>query len=292
MRRPLSALSASLRVLPRCRSLIAGIAAGPPLPTTMSRPEKRARLAGPEEPVAVCYMCLEGPGRRTRSGSFQLLRCCACRGTAGFGHLHCFIQAAAFNEASWEQCPTCQTEFTGVLQLGLARAHWERVRRLEPTSEERQNGAEHYAAALQDHGNYREAMDLCRHIASVDRQVLGDDDPVTLESMARLGSLLRHTGDCEGAESLIRQWYSKSRETFGPEDSDTLAAAQSLGALLIEQGKFDEALPLLIEAEATATRTLAGDEEDPSGWELGPEGPVTRGLTYTLATLYSPLRPI
>ena len=66
-----------------------------------------------------------------------LLRACACRGPdASFSHLACLVeyaQHAGANRAtsqgtSWSQCPTCKQDYTGELQLGLARARWELVR--------------------------------------------------------------------------------------------------------------------------------------------------------------------
>ena len=82
----------------------------------------RYAAAEPEsEVVRSCWVCLEEYG--------ELLRGCACRGTAGWAHVDCLAKFA-FSRASnsdkldaWRQCVTCRQHFVGHLLLGMARAH-------------------------------------------------------------------------------------------------------------------------------------------------------------------------
>ena len=74
-------------------------------------------------PTATCYMCLEGG-----TDDNPLRRNCACRGSdAGFAHMDCLVRAAEANRNLWWECSVCNQDFFGDVQLGLARAHWERV---------------------------------------------------------------------------------------------------------------------------------------------------------------------
>ena len=83
--------------------------------------------AGPEaeSEAQSCWVCLEEDG--------ELLRGCACRGTAGYVHVDCLAMFAssrthtqstpAAQLDAWRQCVTCKQYFVGELFVGLARAH-------------------------------------------------------------------------------------------------------------------------------------------------------------------------
>ena len=93
-----------------------------------------------------CYVCLEGDDPElTELG--ELLRGCACRGSAGWAHLRCLVQQATANRqrfqkqqlqsmltpvrlrddtqknipSLFDQCPTCNQRWTADLALKLAR---------------------------------------------------------------------------------------------------------------------------------------------------------------------------
>lgn len=103
-----------------------GASSAQPLPGDMPRLTAAAKRAANVADRPTCYICCEPEGRLR---SQQLLRGCACRGThAGYAHLSCLVAAAQYNAESWTVCSTCRQRFTGAVQLGLARARWQRVR--------------------------------------------------------------------------------------------------------------------------------------------------------------------
>ena len=61
-----------------------------------------------------CWVCLESSGK--------LLRGCACRGTAGYLHTACLVEANRHRKTAHDECPTCQTRFVGALSMGAAEA--------------------------------------------------------------------------------------------------------------------------------------------------------------------------
>ena len=96
-----------------------------------------------------CWICL---GSTTEGGNTELIRGCACRGSAGLAHLACLIdlsksklekltqpttdnlkgefqptpvQKEEVCMSPWEHCDTCKQPYVGVVRLGLARARWE-----------------------------------------------------------------------------------------------------------------------------------------------------------------------
>lgn len=84
-----------------------------------------AAAAAVHEQPPTCYICLGEAGPSTRSADAALVRGCACRGTSGWAHLRCMVEAAKSNPASWTDCPVCKHEYHGAVMLGLARAHCE-----------------------------------------------------------------------------------------------------------------------------------------------------------------------
>ena len=70
----------------------------------------------------LCHVCLEGDAAAEEGGGRLVHGGCGCRGSAGFGHLPCLVEAATYNPKSWTMCPTCRQDYTGTTVLGLARA--------------------------------------------------------------------------------------------------------------------------------------------------------------------------
>ena len=94
-------------------------------------------MSAPDDDAGpACWICYERAfvAEAGAHSTGPLLRACACRGPdASFSHLPCLVKYAGANRAasggkSWYECPTCKQDYTGELQLGLARARWEFVR--------------------------------------------------------------------------------------------------------------------------------------------------------------------
>jgi tetratricopeptide (TPR) repeat protein len=88
-----------------------------------------------------------------------------------------------------------------------------------------------------------------RKVFELYREILGDDDPHTLNAMANLGNLLAiHTQKFEGeAERLCLDALKGRRRVLGENHPDTLKSMISVAVMKMEEGKHAEAEPLLIE---------------------------------------------
>ena len=113
----------------------------------------------------VCRMCLESGG--------ELLRGCACRGTAGYVHVACMVKANRHRKIAHEQCPTCEQRFVGALSVALAEV---RVR------ETRASGSDIDPAAMNalgwacfEQGRYDEALGHYRNLLRHALQHVGGD---------------------------------------------------------------------------------------------------------------------
>ena len=202
-------------------------------------------------PMAICLFCLADGDEAS-----PLLRGCACRGSAGFGHMRCFVQAGSHNPSSWRTCPVCKQQYTGALQLGLAQAHWAQVRGLEGDDWERMDAASDLAQAHVAGGDFDAALMLREELVQTGRQALGDGHPATLGHINNLGSLYLRMSQFADAAPLLREALVGWRSEFGNEHPNTIVAMVNLAGLYHNIGDFSAATELLQEG-LTSSREAA-----------------------------------
>jgi tetratricopeptide (TPR) repeat protein/tRNA A-37 threonylcarbamoyl transferase component Bud32 len=108
-------------------------------------------------------------------------------------------------------------------------------------------------------GKYDEAETHFTEALAINRRILGDEHPETLNSINNMGVLLQDQGKYDEAEVYFRKVLESSRHALGDEHRDTLRSINNMGAILNAQGKYDEAETHFTEALAINRRIL-GDE--------------------------------
>jgi eukaryotic-like serine/threonine-protein kinase len=93
-------------------------------------------------------------------------------------------------------------------------------------------------------GRGAEAEPLLRRNLADCRQMLGRDEPISLEAAERLGSILWHVGKLDEAEAVLRRNVSDRSRVFKPDHPQTLRSIYLLSRLLRERRRFDEAKDL------------------------------------------------
>jgi tetratricopeptide (TPR) repeat protein len=157
----------------------------------------------------------------------------------------------------WWQCQTCEQDFTGDVQLGLAEARWEIVHGLPAEDGERRDAMNQLALALKNCSHeYEAALPLVEECLAVERRVGGDEDPNTLTAIGTLASLHRDMGHLEQALALGTEALAGKRRTLGSEDPSTLASINNLANTHLSARNYDLALPLYEEALDVNQRTL------------------------------------
>lgn len=200
-----------------------------------------------------CWVCCESAPPLLATG-------CACRGSAGLAHLACLVEAARHSVQLWTTCPTCTQEFTGEVDVGLARARWALVRERPAEDAERCFVAMNLAVTLKESaGDNAGALRLMEEVLAVRRRTLGDEDPATLDSITNLA--LQHTemGHYSEALPLSEEAAAAMRRTLGLQSVETLVALTGLAALHNSLGSYAEARPLHEEALAAKAALLGGD---------------------------------
>jgi eukaryotic-like serine/threonine-protein kinase len=105
-------------------------------------------------------------------------------------------------------------------------------------------------------GLYARAHDLAKRALDARHNLLGPDDPKTLESMTQLGFILDREGHYADAEKLERDALARERKILGPEDSLTLETMDHLAVTLEDDGHYDEAENLARQVIQVDTRKL------------------------------------
>ena len=224
--------------------------------------------ASGDDPGPACWICYERAfaAEAGAHSAGPLLRACACRGPdASFSHLPCLVKyASGANDAasrgkSWRQCPTCKQDYTGELQLGLARARWELVRGRAAEDGERCQAADGLATALTDAGDFEGALPLFEEALAVKRSIYGDDDTDFLDMLTSIGNLASlhcDMGNHDLALPLYTEALAKRRRLLGDEDPATLTSINNFAPLHIAMGNLGLALALCEEALAGRRRVL------------------------------------
>ncbi|HWJ36785.1 MAG TPA: serine/threonine-protein kinase [Steroidobacteraceae bacterium] len=108
-------------------------------------------------------------------------------------------------------------------------------------------------------GLYSRARDLAERALQSRRQLLGSDDPKTLEFMSLLGVILSREGRETEADTLLRQTIALQTRVLGPDNLSTLETKGALALSLVRQGHNAEAATLAREATAGESRLLGSD---------------------------------
>ncbi|CAN9249869.1 unnamed protein product [Alternaria alternata] len=122
-------------------------------------------------------------------------------------------------------------------------------------------------------GRAGEAEEMATMSMEVRREVLGEDNAETLDSMGMVGLAKELGGKYKEAETIHRQTLAQSEKVLGPEHPDTLASMSNLASVLNRQGKYEE-------AEAMNRQTLARRKK-----VLGHEHPSTLTSMNNLANV-------
>ena len=117
----------------------------------------------------VCWVCFES--------NQELLRGCACRGTAGYVHVRCMVETNRHRTIAHDQCPTCKQRFVGALSMALAEA---RVREARVSrSDNDRTATSELAQACLEQGRYDEALGHYRNVLRQGLKLFGHDHPDT-----------------------------------------------------------------------------------------------------------------
>jgi tetratricopeptide (TPR) repeat protein len=142
-----------------------------------------------------------------------LMRGCACRGTAGYAHLSCLLEAAAkeveFNAENgdpedivsatdelWQTCKLCNQPRTGCLEMMLALNRWETAKCLAHTCDEHRNARHQLASAYIADNENEKAIELIEPALNYDREAINTSSDVPAYMVENVISEATNLGMC------------------------------------------------------------------------------------------------
>ena len=225
-----------------------------------------------------CIICLEG-GCDERNGELIALGC-GCRGSSGFVHEQCAIQAAAAQQERagtwsgpigkhpWQLCPTCKLPYTGALKLALAQEWCRRTEALAPEDTQRFAARTALGNALSAAGRLAEAEALVRanlgvvsrlHVHAAGRIARTRTRSTCTSERARRRASHAHAharwGICICARAQVSRLH-------GAEHRMTLGTTLNLGMLLDGLGRHAEASEVYSSVLETQRRVLGHEHKD------------------------------
>jgi tetratricopeptide (TPR) repeat protein len=108
---------------------------------------------------------------------------------------------------------------------------------------------------------------VLKAVLSIQRKLLGDDNPATLETFGSLAKVLHEEGKRPEAESMWRELLSLWRKRGPDDEPDSLYALRGLGETLENEGKWSEAESVWRES-LSLWRKRGGIEEQQSMYTL------------------------
>ncbi|PNP51671.1 hypothetical protein THARTR1_07668 [Trichoderma harzianum] len=89
---------------------------------------------------------------------------------------------------------------------------------------------------------------ILKQVVEYRREILGDDNPMTIDSLSDLATAILLTGDYTESERMQREALARSEQVLGLKHNDTLNCMAHLATVLDEQGKTEEAEKLALKA--------------------------------------------
>ncbi|WP_287738676.1 tetratricopeptide repeat protein [Microcystis sp. M179S2] len=115
---------------------------------------------------------------------------------------------------------------------------------------------------LYQQGKYNEAIPLAEQALAISKQQLGDNHPLTAQSLNNLAGLYESQGRYSEAEPLFKQALAIRKQQLGDNHPSTATSLNNLAALYESQGRYSEAEPLYKQALAIRKQQLGDNHPD------------------------------
>ena len=193
----------------------------------------------------VCWICHEREGG-------ELLRGCACRGTSGYVHAECMIEANRHRTEQHHTCPTCKQSFVGPLALEIAAARANGFESIGFNA----SAVNQLATTLLYQEHYAEALMLYKQVLQDAVRRCGPDNPGVASTCGNIGCVHSNLGNYKKALKYHYRDLAFKMKTFGPDHLPAASTRTNIGIVLYQQGKFSEAKQMYEHATEVRVRRL------------------------------------
>uniref|UniRef100_A0A7S0RWC9 RING-CH-type domain-containing protein n=1 Tax=Pyramimonas obovata TaxID=1411642 RepID=A0A7S0RWC9_9CHLO len=208
---------------------------------------------GNEAEEILCKICYEG--QEDEEGHKELVRPCACRGSAAYIHIACLKQwHLSLGNPTTLRCPTCKQAYVGNVAVQLARMNLQVVEdiissKLKDFKEQtkwqelRATVMTQLAQVLSSQGKYAEALPLFQCSLDLRKKLLGPARLEVAESLDAMAELFRMQGQYNEALRLKKRALHIREKVLGVDHPGTATSYNNLGLVLQSMDLLDEAKP-------------------------------------------------
>ncbi|HUA86374.1 MAG TPA: serine/threonine-protein kinase [Bryobacteraceae bacterium] len=134
--------------------------------------------------------------------------------------------------------------------------------------------------------DYPRAEALDRRVLDIERRVLGESDPLTLDTMNNFAAVLARVGKFPQAEEMYLRVIEAKRRGLGADHPSTLSTMNGLGVLYRNEGKYAEAEAMLKQALEGRRRVMGAEHRDTLASMNG------LGLLYSIEGKFADAEPL
>ena len=172
----------------------------------------------------------------------------------------------------WSAATTARARVLALRSGSMGDEHWktidarfamgraEAVGRLDRDGRLRFAGVKQLSAQFMDlygKGRFGEAVLPARQALELNREVLGERHPSTINSLGNLAFLLQARGDLDAARPMLERALRLREEVLGERHPGTISSLNNLATLLHDQGEHDAARVIAARSLASSQARLA-----------------------------------
>ncbi|XP_067623254.1 uncharacterized protein [Eurosta solidaginis] len=127
------------------------------------------------------------------------------------------------------------------LVVAAVHSNFSKVEQLKQISQSDISAQIDIALELSNQGNYQKALSIFRSAFERRKEILGPDNPGTLDIQTYMAKVLYKQGIYQEALNMLEEIFQKQKEMLDLNDKDTLSTRSAIALVLHRQGKDEEA---------------------------------------------------
>ncbi|XP_065565753.1 uncharacterized protein LOC136030611 [Artemia franciscana] len=150
-----------------------------------------------------------------------------------------------------------QTLITAAMQ-----SNFPEVQQLKEIFQEKVSTQIDKASILSFQGSYQKALSILKSVFERRKDILGPDNPGTLDIQAEIAKVLYKQGMYQEALNILEDVFQKQSEMLGSDNKDTLGTRSFIALVLHRQGKNEKSLDIFEEAYKKQKEVLGLNHSD------------------------------
>ncbi|MCJ7454088.1 MAG: ankyrin repeat domain-containing protein [Wolbachia endosymbiont of Homalodisca vitripennis] len=148
------------------------------------------------------------------------------------------------------------------LVVAAVHSNFSKVEQLKQISQSDVSAQIDTALVLLNQGNYQKALSIFRSAFERRKEILGPDNPGTLDIQTYIAKVLYKQGIYQEALNMLKEIFQKQKEMLGLNDKDTLSTRSTIALVLHRQGKDEEAFNIYQEVYQRQKEILGSNHSD------------------------------